>query len=133
MSTATAQQTTTGSNPPVYTDGLGLTILAHRRYVGLSEQDFADAVGMSLHSYKRIESGRRPCPPGFLDTVFTVAAEFDRAADAVLDAWENNAAPGTRVTIAAGQSPLHRAALMRAVVIRTGTTPIIIGEENTDD
>lgn len=127
MTTATAQR------PDTYTDGLALTILAHRRYVGLSQPDFAEAVGMSLHSYKRIETGRRPCPPGFLDTVFAVAAEFDRATDALLEDWELNADPGTRVTIAAGQTPLHRAALLRAVVLHTGTTPIIIGEENTDD
>lgn len=119
------------STPTGYEHGLGLTILAHRRYLGLSQYEMADALKMNPHSYKRIETDRRPCPPGLLGSVGDLVAEFDRALDAVLDEWTNHH-PGDRITIAATNSPLQRAAVMRAAVEFGGTTPIIIGDDNTE-
>ncbi|AWN04245.1 HTH DNA binding protein [Gordonia phage Sour] len=119
------------STPTGYEHGLGLTILAHRRYLGLSQFEMADALKMNPHSYKRIETDRRPCPPGLLDNVVGLVAEFDRALDAVLDEWAS-IHPGDRITMSATDTPLHRAALMRAAVEFGGTTPIIIGDDNTE-
>ncbi|WAB09217.1 helix-turn-helix DNA binding domain protein [Gordonia phage LittleMunchkin] len=128
MTTATPTKT---QRPETYTDGLGLTLLAHRRYLGLSQPEMADAIGMSLHSYKRIETNRRPCPPGLFDTVIERVIEFDAALDATLEYWETDP-PGDTATIAADNTPVQRAALMRACVEYGATTPIIIGEENAD-
>ncbi|QDF17571.1 hypothetical protein SEA_YAGO84_39 [Gordonia phage Yago84] len=139
MTVTDTPQTTTEPNPPTYTDNLGLAILARRRYIGLSQQDMADALGMSLHSYKRIETNRRPCPPGLLDTVTALHIEFDKAVEAVIGFWEDDDnPPDSTVYLSADDSPLQQAAVMRAVVEWDSydgvglTTTTIIGSNNTD-
>ncbi|UJE15694.1 helix-turn-helix DNA binding domain protein [Gordonia phage Ligma] len=140
MTTATEPQTTTEPNPPIYTEGLGLAILARRRYVGLSQPDMADALGMSLHSYKRIETDRRPCPPGLLDAVTALHVEFDKAVETVIGFWEEDAdsVPNGSVQLSADDTPLQQAAVMRALVEWDSydgiglTTTTIIGSNNTD-
>jgi len=68
-------------NPPDYATGLGETVRAHRLYLGLSKETMARRLGMNPRSYERIESNQRPCPPGLLDTIDSVAEAFDTAVE----------------------------------------------------
>ncbi|QGH80050.1 LamD-like protein [Gordonia phage NHagos] len=115
-------------NPPDYTDGLDELIYAHRRYVGLSQTDMARALGMNLHSYKRIEDGRRPCPPGLLDTVVALSDDFDALVHAQIERWEADGVPET-VEVRSTDTPLERAVANRAAVEYGTITPIRVGGE----
>lgn len=69
--------------PEVYTDGLGELIRAHRLYLCLSKDEMARRLDMAVRTYERIESGRRDCPPGLLDSIRALVDEFEAAVDAV--------------------------------------------------
>ena len=71
--------------PSTYTSGLGETLRAHRLYLGISKDCMARRLGMNPRSYERIERNQRDCPPGLLDTVEQVAAEFEESVDDLRD------------------------------------------------
>jgi len=63
--------------PPVYEDGWGELVRAYRMYLGMSQRCLAERLSMSERSLADIEVGRRPCPPGFMDSIKAVVDDFD--------------------------------------------------------
>lgn len=70
---------------PGYVAGLGEMLRSARLYVALSRDGFATKLGMAERSYRRMESGERPIPPGLLDTMDAVLDEFDSAVEMVIE------------------------------------------------
>lgn len=91
------------SLPPEYVEGWGELIRAYRKYFSISQRAMSERLSMSERSFSDIETGRRPCPPGLLDSIQALIAEFDSAvANAVQAAREAAAAQ----TPAAGKIPV---------------------------
>lgn len=78
----------TEQRPSEYVDGWGELIRAHRYMIGVSQRTMADRIGISERSLSDIEIGRRACPPGFLDSVEEVVAEFDGDVELAIEAAE---------------------------------------------
>lgn len=79
----------TEQRPPEYVEGWGELIRAHRYMIGVSQRTMADKIGISERSLSDIEIGRRACPPGFLDSVEEVVAEFDEDVELAVEAAES--------------------------------------------
>lgn len=124
--------TDTAPIPPVYTDGLGELVLAYRRYCGVSQRTFGDRVGIKEKSLSDIEIGRRPCPPGLVDTICRVIDDFDDAVEAVIDESERIGASDTyTVSMEVGGpevSEWARAVIGRAAVLSGRIVPTLAGE-----
>lgn len=124
--------TDTAPNPPVYTDGLGELVLAHRRYCGVSQRTFGERLGIKEKSLSDIEIGRRPCPPGLMDTVYRVIDDFDDAVDAVVDkAEEMGASDEASISMdvaSEGVDEWARAVIGRAAVQSGRIVPTLAGE-----
>lgn len=74
--------------PPVYREGYGELVRAHRIYLGLSQRSMAKKIGMAEKSLSDIEISRRECPPGLINTVWKIVEEFDADVDRVIAASE---------------------------------------------
>lgn len=68
--------------PAAYSEGYGELVRAYRYYMGVSQRTLAEKIGIGERSLADIETGRRACPPGFLDSVQKV---IDRFNDTVRD------------------------------------------------
>lgn len=101
------------TNPPTYTPGLGVTIMAYRLYMGLTRDTLAERMGMNPRSLERIEQNQRDCPPGLLDTLAEMVSKFEHAVDIAVDAI--NTAPHP-VTLNADADEWTRAVYGRAAV-----------------
>ena len=83
---STSRCDTSTRQPPEYVDGWGELIRAHRKYLSVSQSCMATRLNMSERSFSDIECGRRPCPPGLLDSVEALVAEFDSAVASAVQA-----------------------------------------------
>lgn len=108
----------TTARPETYTDGLGELIRAHRVYLGLSQRVMADRLGMKERSLSDIEVGRRPCPPGLLDTIDEVTDLFEGDVRKVVDHAQGVQQPGLPQEIVIEVSDLPEDAWSRAVLGR---------------
>ncbi|MBV9921910.1 MAG: helix-turn-helix transcriptional regulator [Pseudonocardia sp.] len=113
----------TAPTPADYTEGLGELVRAHRFYTGLSQRTLADRMGIAEKSLSDIETGRRPCPPGFLDSVAMVIAAFDHDVEQIIDATEalvGQDGVGSQVSMPVSDRPdqeWHRVVIGRAAVV----------------
>lgn len=121
----------TQKNPPVYTDGLGELIRAHRRYISVSERTMAKKLGIVEKSLSDIEIGRRSCPPGFLDSVRVVIEEFEGDVnDLTARSAEMGAALDPHIHVTAdSEGEWHRAVIGRAAVQSGRLTPVLIAND----
>lgn len=119
--------------PPSYTWGLGELVRALRLYTGLSKESMAGRLNMALRSYQRIERGHAACPPGLLDSIDAVTADFDTAVIAAIDAAaEQPSGDPVYVTVSA-EDEWHRVVVSRAAVEYSGIIPILDGEQPTEE
>lgn len=111
---------TTRTGPADYAYGLGEVIRGYRLYMGLSRNAMAIELNVAFRSYERIEDGDRACPPGFLDSIRTIVADFDAAVE---DAIANGpAAPQVQV---GEDKEWDRAIANRAAVSDARITPVL--------
>lgn len=82
-------------NPPTYTPGIGVTIMAYRLYMGLTRDTLAEKMGMNPRSLERIEQNQRDCPPGLLDTLAEMLQKFEHAVDNAVIAINSSSQPYT--------------------------------------
>lgn len=73
-------------NPPDYSPGLGELIRSNRTYIGLVHRGMAKQLGLDRRDYQRIENGDDDCPPGLLDKIDEVVANFETDVTAVIEA-----------------------------------------------
>lgn len=96
-------------DPADYTEGLGELVRAYRKYLSISQHCMAERLGMSERSFSDIETGRRLCPPGFLDSIRRLVSAFDsdvaQAVRAARDAAAAQEPPGKAMTVDIGDKP----------------------------
>ncbi|AXN53316.1 helix-turn-helix DNA binding domain protein [Mycobacterium phage Thonko] len=118
--------------PATYADGYGELIAAHRAYLGLSQRGMAKRLGMDRRSYQRVENSVDQCPPGLIDSIEKVVAEFDDKVDHLIETietWPGGDGP----TITVDTDPRReweRSIARRAVVIANAPASLtLVGEQ----
>lgn len=119
--------------PAAYSDHWGELIRAHRNFLGISQRTMSERLKIGEKSLSDIEIGRRPCPPGFLDSVESVADEFDDDVEAtvkVAELWSKERGDA-RMDIEVSSDPedeWKRAVVGRAAVESGRIMPILVGK-----
>lgn len=95
-------------DPAEYAEGLGELVRAYRKYLSVSQRCMAERLGMSERSFSDVETGRRLCPPGFLDSIRKLVGAFDsdvaHAVRAARDAAAAQEPPSKAMTIDIGDN-----------------------------
>lgn len=128
--------TETAQTPPERAEGWGEMIRALRLYTGLSQRELARRIAVDRRTYQRIENGRELCPVGFIDTMRTVAHEFDDQIDVVLAAAETMVGDSGRpaqIQVREGDEfAWERAVIGRAAVESVTIVPIMVGNNQQE-